>query len=288
MSIIDVLHSKDLVEYIPGLERQSDGTYRKTCEFHDHATNPTSFAVFPHDNTAYCFSCGIHVDIIKYVMLRDGVSYGQAIETLCDDYGIDSGTDEIYKQQKSIAEKNEQWCQSYEKHLDKCYDYLTKKRGLTDEMIKLYRLGWSDRSKAVTIPMLNQYHQVVSFGYRYFDKMPKYKNGKNNELFTKGSYLFNIDKIPKLLRKNKRLYVVEGFFDSISCQQQGEASVAYCGISFSKDHVLLIKEYTQHINGVQIILVPDNDNKANKFVSRGREMFETWYPNANVKVAVIQ
>jgi len=287
MSVIDLLRSKDLSEYIPNLELHPDGTYRKVCEFHSGADNPTSFAVFP-SNSYFCFSCGESGDIVKYVMDRDCCTYDVAVETLCEDYGIDLDKDQTYHQQKSIADKNEQWCKSYEKNFDKCYDYLVQKRGLTDGIINLYRLGWSERSKAITIPMLDLYGRIVSFGYRYFDKSPKYKNGKNNELFTKGSYLFNANNAIKLIKKKKRLWVVEGYFDAVSGQQQEEPTVAYCGISFSKDHVKLIKQLTEHVDGVQIILVPDADGKAERWVIRGRELFQKYYPDANVKVAVVE
>jgi DNA primase len=285
LSALDILRNKDLTEYIRDLEYHSDGTYRKSCDLHN-GSNPTAFAVFP-SNRYYCFSCGASGDIITYTMERDSITFGQSMEKLCEDYGIDLARDETYVKQKSIAEKNETWCKQYEKSLDKCYAYLSEKRGLTDEIIKKYRFGWTEKSNAITIPMVDLYGRIVSFGYRFFDQEPKYKNGKNNELFTKGSYLYNAIYAQRLIKDKKRLWVVEGFFDACSGQQQGEPTVAYCGITFSKDHVLLIKELTQRIDGVQIILVPDNDNKANQWVARGRDLFTKWYPDANLKVAVI-
>jgi DNA primase len=127
----------------------------------------------------------------------------------------------------------------------------------------------------------------VAFLYRYFDKLPKYKNTKNNQLFTKNEYLYNIDKIQKLLKKNKRLWIMEGAFCAASCYQMGEAGLAYCGITFSKEHVEIIKNVTKHIEGVQIILVPDADGRAEKWVFRGRELFNKHYPTASIKVATI-
>jgi DNA primase len=253
---------------------------------HTNATNPTSFAVFG-GNRGYCFSCGWSGDLIQYKMDKDGLEFNPAVRALCDDFGIDIDKDETYVKQQSIADRNEQYVKSWEKKVDVCYDYLTKKRGLTDETIKHYRIGWSEKGSCITIPMTNQYNQTVGFLYRFFDKQPKYKNSKANELFHKGSFLFNINNVPKLLRKTKRLWVCEGGFDSMSAYQQGEASVSYCGITFSKDHVMLIKDLTKRIDGCQIILVPDADGKACKFVSRGRELFEQNFPDANVKVAVI-
>ena len=291
MSVLELLRSKNLVEYIQGvygddMEHYNDGTYRTTCKFHDNADNPSSFAVFP-DSTCHCFSCGFHTDIIGYVMERESVLFDQAVRILCENYSIDLNTDETYKRQMSLADRNEQWCKTYERSRDKCVDYLTEKRGLTLETIEKYRIGYSEKSSAITIPMLDQYGRIVSFGYRFFSGKVKYKNGNNNELFTKGEYLFNIDKAMRRLKKQKSLYVAEGFFDSIAADQMGEACVSYCGITFSKAHVLLIRELTQRINGVKIILAPDNDNKADKFIARGRELFQKYYPEASVKVVLI-
>lgn len=70
-NVVDVLQRKSLVEYIPEAVQTGDGTYRCPCPIH-HGNNPTSFAIFPN-NRYYCFSCGSHGDIIKFVMERDEV-----------------------------------------------------------------------------------------------------------------------------------------------------------------------------------------------------------------------
>ncbi len=295
MSSIDIIRNKSLVDYIQGvypddnLELQSDNTWRCACPLHG-GSNPMAFAVFP-DNRFFCFSCLRHGSIIDYVMEREGTPFFQTVQSLADKYSIDLGNDESYKTQKSIAQRNEIKCREYEKNLDKVYDYLTKKRGLTDETIKHFRLGYciSDgyHDKTLTIPMLSEHGVIVAFGYRFFDSMPKYKNSSNNELFQKGSYLFNLNNALRIVSKTKRLYIVEGHIDAISIHQMGEAAVAYCGITFSKEHVLLLKKYLQRIEGLTVILVPDNDNKADKFVPRGMQLFAKYYSDANVKVAKI-
>jgi len=289
-SILQILKSKDLREYIEGVykddfERFSDGTYRSICNIHG-GDNPSTFTIYP-DNSYYCFSCLTHGNIVNYVMERENVSFAKAIDILCENYSIDINRDESYVKQISIAERNEKYCNIYEKNLNTCIEYLKQKRGLTEKTIKDFRLGYASESKAITIPMLNEFGQIVSFGYRFFEGKVKYKNGKNNELFQKGSYLYNIDKAIKIVRKTKKLYIVEGHFDAIAATQMGEACVAYCGIAFSQHHVKLIKEFTKRIDGVKIIIIPDNDDKAGKFVQRGRELFQKFYKECSVKVVEI-
>lgn len=294
MSVVDILRNKSLSEYIQGvypddnLELQPDGTWRCACPLHG-GSNPMAFAVFP-DNRYYCFSCCSSGDLITYVMQRENLAFFQSIELLAEKYSIDLGKDEGYRKQKDIAVDNAKRNVKYETNLSRVYEYLIKKRGLTDETIKAFRLGSCEiqGKLALTIPMYNECGTLVAFGYRFFDTQPKYKNSKNNELFQKGSYLFNVNNAMRMIPKQKCLYIVEGHIDAMSIHQMGKPCVAYCGITFTKEHVKIIKQITERIEGVTIYLVPDNDGKADKFVERGRLLFAKHYPDANVKVVKIQ
>lgn len=176
-------------------------------------------------NKIYCFACNESSDIIKFVMERDGLNFYEAVDKLADEFGIDTGNDETYKKQISLAEQNGRFIESCLRETDKIRDYLTKKRGFTDEVLTEYKIGYYEKLKAIVIPMVNLYNQPVAFLFRFFDKLPKYKNSKNNELFVKGEFLYNMPNAERLLRKTKRLYLVEGAFDCMSAYQQGEAAV---------------------------------------------------------------
>lgn len=293
MSVVSTLKSRDLYEFIQGkypqdeFTRFSDGTYRSSCPIHG-GTNESSFAVFP-DNSWYCFSCNAGGNIIDYLMERENLSYSAAVQQLCQEYSIDLSQDSTFAEQQTIAQKYEGWCRSYEKDVGKCIEYLEKKRGLTRETIQQFRLGWSDRSHAITIPMFDvNSREICAYGYRFFDGKAKYKNTKNIPgVFTKGEYLYNLDKCLGLMRKQKKLYVCEGHFDSIAGIQMGYPTVAYCGISLSKNHVELIRQYSSKLDGFQVVIIPDNDGKASKFVTRARELFQKHYSQASVKVLEI-
>lgn len=294
MSVVDIIRSKSLVDYIQGmhpsdeLEYQPDDTWRCKCPIHN-GTNNSSFAIYPN-NRFYCFSCQTSGDLITYVMCRNNLMFFQSIEFLADKYSINLDTDESYQKQKDIARRNEKKCREYEGNLKIVYEYLRKDRGLSDEIIRSHRLGYCTdeyHPNTLTIPMRDLYGRLVAFGYRYFDIMPKYKNSSNNDLFKKGEYLFNVDIAARIVPKTKKLYVVEGHIDAMSIEQQGGASVAYCGITFTREHVLLIKQITERIDGVTIVLVPDNDGKASKFIERGRFLFSEHYREANVRVMLI-
>ncbi len=285
MNIVDVIRSKSLVEYIPELKAQGDGTYRCACPIHG-GHNESTFVVYP-DNKFYCFSCQASGDILRYVMLRDGVSFEQAVHTLCDDFGLTISDTDDYRQHMSIVQRNEQWVKQMETERTTIEEYLHK-RGLTDETIEAYQLGYSPKQKALAIPMLDEWHRPVAFLYRYFDKKPKYKNSKNVDgLFTKGDFLFGMAQAQKHLKETKTLMLAEGAFDCMSAVQQGNCCVAYCGISVTKSHVERIKSILGPVENGKVVLCPDNDGKASKFVRRARDLFKKHAPKVVVKVAVI-
>lgn len=284
MSALDYIKSKSLIEYIPDLVLKSDGTYRCRCPIHG-GENDSSFTVF-NDNKFYCFSCNASGDIIQYKMQKDNVPFNIAIKELADDFGIE--LDEEYVKEQEVVDRKDQQCKQCENRLDVIYGYLKNARGLSDDTIHKFRLGYTDKSKAIVIPMFDEYGRIVSFGFRYFEGKVKYKNGKNNPpLFEKGKYLYGINFAIEKLRTNDTLYVCEGYFDMMSAEEQGLACVAYCGITLTADHIKLIKQMIGR-REIKVVLVPDNDGKADKFVSRARELFKTHLPKVIVEVLCIE
>lgn len=222
-------------------------------------------------------------------MERDNVTFSEAVEKLADHFNINLRSDEKYSNQKSQAEKNEALCRQYESKLDKIKDYLVDKRGFTDEIIKLYRFGWSEKNKALTIPLIDRYGRIVSFSYRFFDSdsSSKYKHGFNNELFDKSSYWFNLINIRKLIKKKGKVWVVEGHLDAASGQQQEEPVLAYLGIVMSKEQLLSLKQLLIHLDNIEVILVPDQDGKAVKHIPKVRQMFMKHWPTCNLRIALM-
>ena len=265
---------------------QTDGTYRKVCDLHSNAKNPTSFTVYPQSNTWRCWSCDTSGDILTYVMEKNQCLFSEAIEILCDHYNLNVTKDASYIKLKSIADKNENICKRYESKLSNIIDYLHK-RGFTDKTISTYRFGWREDIKALTIPLIDRYGRIVSFTYRLFNQKPKYKHGYNNELFDKSSYWFNLVNIRKLIKKKGRVWLVEGHLDAASAFQDDEPALAYLGIIISKEQLLSLKQLLLHLEDTEVILVPDQDGKAPGRIPKVRQMFQKHWSNCNLRVALI-
>lgn len=288
MSVIDtIIANTDIVDYI---NRHTDlkkvgNTYRGICPLHN-GDNKNSLTVFESDNSFYCFSCGKGGNIINYVMEQENCTYNEAIELLALENNIEI-KDEIYLKEKAFYETNQNTAFRCYKKLDIVREYLTKERGLTNETMDNFYLGYESNNigKAIVIPLHDKNGRIVAFCKRYLgDITPKYVNSPNNELYQKGEFLFNSYRARKMLQNYQRLYICEGYIDAMSAFQQGLACVAYCGSELSKGQINEIRSIITHTKNVAIMYAPDNDDVGQSKIIRTWEKFNELAPNLDVRV----
>jgi DNA primase len=169
---------------------------------------------------------------------------------------IDLDIDGDYAQQKEIENRYEERKNIDKRSISVMRDYLTKKRMFTDDTINAFELGVY-HDKKLTIPLLDQNGRTVALAWRSFEESgPKYVNSKNNLLYDKSCFLFNLDKARRLIRD--KVYIVEGYMDAMSGHQMGLPTVAYCGSEIHKDQIVSLSQYLQ--KDTSIIICPDNDD----------------------------
>ncbi|RED96184.1 DNA primase [Marinoscillum furvescens] len=163
-----------------------------------------------------------------------------------------------------------------------------RERGFTDESIKDFELGYSveawdhllktaeakgykrdlleeaglvvtkeggkvyDRFRArVMFPIHNISGKVVAFGARMLGKdkkQPKYLNSPETELYNKSRVLYGLFQAKQEIRKEDRVYLVEGYTDVISMHQTGIKNVvSSSGTALTADQIKLIKRYTDNV-----------------------------------------
>lgn len=118
------------------------------CPFHGEKT--PSFSLNETRGTYHCFGCGARGDVIDFVRQHQRVSFGEAVIILANAVGMELPKDTsesalAMHAQRDLYRVMEAACQWYQKNLQEnpvALDYL-KKRGLTPEDIKRFRLGWA-------------------------------------------------------------------------------------------------------------------------------------------------
>jgi DNA primase len=282
-NFLDELRTRSPIATVIGrsVKLTRSGRERKgCCPFHGEKT--PSFYVY--DDHFHCFGCGEHGDVITFVMKSTGASFMEAVEDLAGQVGLEvpkptPQAAEAAARQASISEVLEAAAATYAKWLYEpqgkaALDYL-RGRGLTDETIKRFGLGWSGEGRGqllgalrpkdikqdqlleaglmkqgehgpvdmffsrVMFPIRDRRGAAISFGGRIMgDGQPKYVNGPETATFSKRRSLYNLDLARNAARKGAQIIVVEGYMDVIALSQAGFlGAVAPLGTALTEEHL---------------------------------------------------
>lgn len=297
-TIVEALLNKiDLVQLVSEyteLTEDSHGNYRSCCCLH-HGTNPTSMVILD-EKIVFCHSCGAAVNAIEFYCEMEQLPFYAAVEDLANRYNISLENNQQYQQQKSLVAQNTRLMMSFQKQVDVVEQYLIEKRGLTHEIIQEFNLGYcadenflashknpNTKFSGIIFPIHDLYSRCVGFSKRRTDgnTKPTYVNTFDTEVFEKGSTLYNLNRARKRLKETKRLYVVEGYMDTISGHAQGLACAGYIGGYVTKGQLQLLKEIHKIMPYVEFVFAPDNpkiDQTGAKEVVRIRERLLKYAP----------
>lgn len=289
----------DVVSQYVKLTRKGS-SYFGLCPFHNEKT--PSFSVTPAKQMYYCFGCGAGGNVFNFVMEYENYTFGEALSYLAQRAGVELPKIEYSREAKEKAERkallleiNKKAAQYFYYQLRReggksAYQYLTE-RGLSEETIKKFGLGYSDKysddlykyMKAkgysdellresglfnaderrgmydkfwnrVIFPIMDVNNRVIGFGGRVMgDGKPKYLNSPETKIFDKSRNLYGLN-VARTTRKNY-LILCEGYMDVISMHQAGFTNaVASLGTALTSGHASLLKRYTQ-----EVLLLYDSD-----------------------------
>lgn len=220
---------------------------------------------FPH---CKCQGCGVHYDTFDILALDFGLSDDKDVfEKAYSYFGIEiesgyagSSPAEPKKPQNQNQPKNEQEAADLTPYFLKAHenisqtDYL-QKRGLSDDIIKRFKLGYEPNFKQGTGGKVWQAIIIPTTKYTYTARNTAADADKTNKIRKVGaSGIFNA----AALNSNKPIFLVEGELDAISVIDAGGEAVALGSTSNFHKFVSLIK--SKAIKTPMIMLALDNDD----------------------------
>ena len=269
-SSIDIV--KVVGEYVRLRRVGATGRYLGLCPFHQEKS--PSFNVNQGRQFFKCFGCGVGGDALKFVMDIEGMTFPEALKYLAERNGIPMPKRTEYADADSklrgalhdihaIATKLYQSALASPQGAD-ARAYLTK-RGLTQELIETFELGYSDpagqalmrrlsqesftpeqieasglvrrRNESaghydtfrgrLMFPIHNESGKVIAFGGRALgaDDQPKYLNSPETPIYKKTATLYNLHRARDGMRKSNRAVLVEGYMDVIGVYAAGVGEV---------------------------------------------------------------
>ena len=268
--ILDTARIEDVIGDFVTLKRRG-GSYVACCPFHNEKT--PSFYVTPAKGIYKCFGCGKAGSAVGFVMEYEHMSYVEALKYLARKYNIpveekEETAEEIaarlrseslllasefagkfFKEQLSTPEGRSIGLQYFHS------------RGLEDDTIEKYGLGWAPQSRhalidaakaegykdeylvetglcammddgsvrdrfydRVIFPIHSVSGRVIAFGGRTLksDKtIAKYVNSKESEIYVKSRSLYGIYFAKSEISRKDKCYLVEGYLDVLSMHQIG-------------------------------------------------------------------
>jgi len=314
----DIKQRIDLVDVVSQTVKlkRTGKNYIGFCPFHSNTRTP-AFVVFPDSQSWRCFGqCNEGGDLFGFVMKRDNLDFQEALKQLADKAGVtlkpQTQADKKHDQERdTLIDIMEAAVAFYRNQMlettpgKKALDYLYK-RGLTDETIKTWGLGYAPDSWSLLLDhllakgytrdlilqagMLSQgddgrvydrfrdrlmfpirgiYGKMAGFGGRVLnpDDVPKYLNSPATDLFDKGRLLYGLDQARATMRAESQAVIVEGYMDVIGLHQAGFTNaVSPMGTALTEAQFHLVKKMTSNI-----ILALDPDAAGQKATLRGLE-----------------
>ena len=309
--IEEVRMKNDIVDVISGyVKLQKKGAnYFGLCPFHNEKS--PSFSVSPGKQMYYCFGCGAGGNVITFLMEYENFTFQEALQSLADRSGVNLPKMEYSREAREQAElrarllevnklaANYFYYQMKQPQGKPAYDYFHLKRGLADETMVRFGLGYSNKTSddlyrylkgkgyedsflkdtglvtleerggrdkfwnRVMFPIMDVNNRVIGFGGRVMgDGEPKYLNSPETKLFDKSRNLYGLN-YARLSREGY-LLICEGYLDVISLHQAGFTNaVASLGTAFTSQHANVLKRYTD-----QVILTYDSDGAGVKAALR--------------------
>lgn len=309
--IEEVRMKNDIVDVISGYVRlqKKGSSYFGLCPFHNEKS--PSFSVSRGKQMYYCFGCGAGGNVFTFLMEYENFSFVEAVKFLADRAGVELPEAEYSKEAKekadlrsTLLEINKIAAQYFYVQLKseqgKAACTYLKKRKLSDDMVKAFGIGYSNkysndlfrylRNKGyseelirqaglintdekngvydkfwnrVMFPIMDVNSRVIGFGGRVMgDGKPKYLNSPETAVFDKSRNLYGLNRA-RTSRKSCFL-LCEGYMDVIALHQAGFTNaVASLGTALTAGHALLIKRYVQ-----EVYLTYDSDEAGTKAALR--------------------
>ncbi len=298
--IDEVISRNDIVDVISQYVhlKRSGRNFFGLCPFHNEKS--PSFSVSPDKQIFHCFGCGVGGNVITFISKIEGLNFIETVQMLAERANIQLPTlennidskkeilkDKVYKVNEFTAEFYHQ--NLYKPQAKPAQEYV-KKRQLSNETLKSFRIGFSGRfdelykelkkqgfneeeilesglvnkndrgqyidryRNRLMFPICDARGKVIAFGGRVLDdSKPKYINSPENIVYSKGRNLFGLNVAKK--GDTKRLLIVEGYMDVISLHQRGITNVvAPLGTALTEQQGWLLRK-----NAEQIILSFDSD-----------------------------
>lgn len=296
--IKEKLTIEDVVTSYIKVERAGKNLKAK-CPFHNEKT--PSFYVSPDRGSYYCFGCGAKGDIFTFVEQFEGLDFMGAMKLLADRAGVPI----VIEKPEHASEKErlhaimEESTKFFEENLKKfklAQDYI-KNRGIKDETIKSFRIGYAPNEwRSLYTYLKNKKYSDSDIEKAGLAKRPELEYGnyqkQKNENIEKTPYdrfrgriMFPIsDSSGRVIAFSGRIVLDDGksakYLNSPDTPLYTKSTVLY-GIDKAKQDIR-IKNYSIMVEGQMDLVLSHQAGVRNTVAVSGTALSDTVFSKDNV------
>jgi DNA primase len=257
--------------------KESDERFRAACPYHG-GDNRTTFSI-GRSGFFRCFKCEASGGMTELYAHLKNLSLAQAREALAGEtlpvfYSMQAVTDKLAKH-TGQAEKGFLREADIVPYLGLYPRYLLN-RGFSKKSIRLFDIGYDETRSKIVLPVRNVEGRLVGITYRIDYEDDDTQPAKYwHDNFSKALHLYGLH----LIRKERRIYLVEGQLDAVRMRQLGFPAAAIMGSALSREQADLV-------NADEVVLAFDNDEAGEKATrlaikelsGRGKRLLVMQYP----------
>ncbi|WP_099778861.1 DNA primase [Streptococcus suis] len=114
----------------------------------------------------------------------------------------------------------------------------------------------------IMFPLADEFGRIIAFSGRIWTEkdlqnkqLAKYKNSRSTAIFNKSYELYHLDKAKAVIKKQREVYLMEGFLDVIAAHRAGiDNAVASMGTALTREHVGHLAKFCK-----KLVLTYDGD-----------------------------
>lgn len=239
--------------------RLGNGWVEGLCPF--HRDSDPSFGYHEESLHWVCFVCG-KGSVFDFVMQSSGISFKDTAFQLGDQLGVPRPVGSEEKPQRPPIREDlvKQWCRNLWQN-EEVIRWLREKRGLSDDTLRKYEIGWDPKRQRNTIPVRDERGNLVNVRLYNAKKDPKIIN------FTEGRWkygsparLYGVGE----LQKDNRSQVIqcEGEWDRLVLQQE-----SFLAVTSTHGCSVFRPEWVKHFQGRDVVVIYDCDSEGKAAVN---------------------
>jgi len=257
--VLSRLRAEDVYGDIKDQRPSGNGWVMGKCPWHED-THP-SFALHTQSLRWKCFGgCG-EGSAFDYLMTVTGKSFSEVVIEQGDRLGLPrpDGNEQRWEPLPISESRVKQWQDALWKN-GKALSWLREKRGLRDETISKYQIGWDARRQRYTIPVRDEHGRIMNVRlYSPTDKvkMLNYTDGRHK--YGSPARLYGLDELVKY--EGNQVVICEGEWDRLVLQQEG-----FMAVTSTHGCRVFLPEWTRWFKGKDVVILYDCDEEGRRAV----------------------